>query len=122
MSITAIQKRIQKINEYKDENKKTKELLDTALENSEIYQEINKKAKAVAQEKRQAKEKIFESPENDKLVWKIKENKEEIKIQREILAQELVDYMKKNKTNEIDDIDGNKFRFEISVNLKKLNE
>ncbi|MDD3688195.1 MAG: hypothetical protein PHE56_15715 [Bacteroidales bacterium] len=122
MNIASIQKRIQKINEYKDENKKTKELLDAALDGSEIYQEVNKKSKSVAQEKRQVKEKIFESPENDKLVWKIKENQEEIKIQKEILAQELVDYMKKNNTNEISDIEGNKMRFEISVSLKKLND
>ncbi len=122
MSIIAIQKRIQKITEYKDENKKTKELLDAALENSEIYQEAHQKSKEIASQKKQIKERIFESPENDKLVWKIKENNEEVKIQREILAQELIEYSQKNKTNEINDIDGNKFRFELSVNLKKLNE
>lgn len=122
MSIIAIQKRIQKINEYKDENKKTKELLDAALENSDIYKEAHKKSKEVASQKKQIKDKILESPENDKLVWKIKENQEEIKIQKEILAQELVEYYQKEKTNEINDIDGNKLKFELSANLKKLNE
>lgn len=122
MTIVSIQKRIQKINEYKDENKKTKELLDNELKNSDMYQEALKKTKEANSYKKQIKDKIFERPENDKLLWKIKENLEEVKIQKEILAQELVEYYQHNKTNEINDIEGNKFRFEISVNLKKLNE
>ena len=120
--LASIQKRLQKINEYKEENKKTKELLDQELENSETYQEATKKAKEVATQKRNIKEKIFERPENDKLVWKIKENREEIKIQQDILAQELVQYYQKTKSNEIKDIEGKKFRFELKAKLSKLEE
>jgi hypothetical protein len=122
MDILSIQKRMQKINEYKDEIKKTKEMIDNILENSDIYKEAVKKAKETANQKKQAKETILEQPENDKLVWKIKENQEEIKIQKEILVQELIEYYQKTKSNEIKDLNGEIVKFQMSVNFKKTND
>ena len=69
--------------------------------------------------KKEIKEKIMSQPNMEELEWKIKENREEIKINNQILAEELSKYYIKNKSNQIEDADGEIRTFEISVKLSK---
>lgn len=119
MDIAQIQKRIRQINEYKDEIKKSKELIDDQLENNDEYREATKKAKEVAAAKRRIKEEIMNKAENEKIAWDMKEAKEEINTLKQILSTELVEYYQKNNTDEITDENGEKIKFSFSVKLMR---
>lgn len=120
MDISKIQKRITQINEYKEEIKKSNELINSQLENDTEYQEAVRKAKEISATKKRIKENILEDPSNEKIVWNIKEAKEEIQTQEQILSSELINYYQKNNTDEILDENGEKIKFKISIKLSKL--
>lgn len=117
MNIPQIQKRIQKIEEYKIQIQKAKEVIDEQLQSHPGYEQANKKSKEAQAEKKRIKEEVLSRPENDKLVWEIKENKEEIATLEQILSQELVEYYQKNKEDSIEDANGEKRKFRISVKI-----
>lgn len=115
MEISNIQNRLKVIEDYKNENKKAKELLKGSLENNEKFVEISEAVKDATTLKKKMKDEIYALPENEKLVWQIKENQEEIKINEEILSTELLSYYQKSKSNEIKDHKGVPRRFQLSV-------
>ena len=117
MNIATIQQRIHKIEEYKEEIKKAKNILDDQITSHPAYELANKKTKEAAAEKKRIKEEIYAKTENDKLVWEIKENKEEISTLEEILAGELVEFYQTSKTDKIPDVNGEERKFKISIKL-----
>ncbi len=121
MSISEIQKRIKIIEDYKEENKKSLEMIKSTLENDSKYSEVLETAKEANKLKKEIKDKIMGEPNMEELYWKIKENREEIKINNQILAQQLSQYLNTTKTNQIEDSEGQLRTFEISVKLSKKN-
>lgn len=119
MSLEKIQKRIKILEKYKEENKKSREMIKDTLESDDKYQEALETSKQAAKLKKEIKERIMEQPNMEELQWKIKENREEIKINNQILAQELSQYMQKTNSNQIEDDTGEIRTFEMSVKLSR---
>ena len=117
MNIAKIQQRIQKLEEYKIEIQKAKEILDDQISGHPAYETANQKSKEASSEKKRIKEEILAKPENDKLVWEIKENKEEIATLEQILAGELIEFYQTSKTDKIQDINGEERKFKISIKV-----
>ena len=76
MDISTIRKRIGMIEDLEEENKKSKELLKSALDNDSEYDKAAREAKEVLSKRRRIKERIMEEPGNKKVVEDIKANKE----------------------------------------------
>ena len=105
------------IEDLEEENKKSKELLKSALDNDSEYDKAAREAKEVLSKRRRIKERIMEEPGNKKVVEDIKANKEEIETLQEILSAELVDYYAKEKTDQIEDSSGVQRKFKLTVKL-----
>jgi len=117
MDISTIRNRIKMIDELEDENRVSKELLKSALENDVTYTEAAREAKEVLSKRRRIKDEIYSQTENEKVVEDIKANKEEIDTLQEILSAELAEYYTREKTDEIEDAKGAKRKFKVIVKL-----
>lgn len=117
MDQATIRNRMRMIDELEEENKVSKELLKSALENNEEYTAAAQETKEALTKRRRIKEKILEEPENKKVNENIKANKEEIKALHEILSAELVEYYQKNKTDQIEDSNGVQRKFKVIVKI-----
>ena len=109
------------IDDLDEENKKSKELLKSALDNDTEYEQVAREAKEVLSKRRRIKEKIMEEPGNKKVSEDIKANKEEIETLQEILSAELVEYYTKNKTDQIEDSSGVQRKFKLVVKFLPKN-
>ncbi|OQA53320.1 MAG: hypothetical protein BWY43_00091 [candidate division WS2 bacterium ADurb.Bin280] len=117
MELSTIQNRIKMIEDLESENKVSKDLLKSELENSEQYQKAAQEAKEAQTKKRREKELVMSKSECEKIVMDIKANNEEISTLKEILSVELSDYYQKNKTDEIIGHDGKQRKFKIIARL-----
>lgn len=115
MDTSTIRQRMKMIDELEDENKKSKELLKSALDNDIEYQKAQQETKETLSKRRRIKERIMEEPGNKKVVEDIKANKEEIETLQEILSAELVEYYSKEKTDQIEDSNGVQRKFKVVV-------
>ena len=117
MEISTIRNRIKMIEELEEENRASKELLKSVLENDATYTEAAREAKEALSKRKRIKDEICSQSENEKVVEDIKANKEEIDTLQEILSAELAEYYTKEKTDEIEDSSGAKRKFKITVKL-----
>lgn len=117
MDLSVIKERIKIIEDLEGENKKAKELLNSALENDEIFRKVAEEAKSINKKRKELRDSIMTREGNIKLVEDIRENLDEIKTLKEILAVELMDFHEKNKTDEFVDGAGDKRKFIFSVKL-----
>lgn len=122
MNISTIQKRIKMIEEYKEEIRKATEILKDQLDNHPEFAEATTKAKEAAAAKKRIKTEVLARKENEKIAWDIKENTEEIKAAQEILAGELIEFYQQNRSDSIEDAEGKKRKFKISVKLSPKNQ
>lgn len=101
-----IKTNVTSIDRNKNELKKLKEMLESALLNDEPYRLAMEKVKAAAKEKGTAKATIMQNPATKQLDEKVKdlttENKELLQAQSEYLRE----YAKLSGTNEIEGEDG----------------
>lgn len=123
MSIPEIQKRIEIIDKLTEENRYSQEMLRSELECDADYMDTVAKAKEINTKKKRLKEEIYEKGSNKELLEKVKENKEEISTNKEILAHELAKLYVTSNTNEIQDNSGDNRKFKINITLspKRLN-
>jgi len=117
MDLSVIKERISIIEKLEQDNKKSKELLNSALENDKAYTQVADEAKSAARKKKELRDAIYIQEGNAKLAEDIRENLDEIKTLREILSVELMSFYEKNKTDEITDSDGEKRKFKFNVKL-----
>ena len=122
MNISTIRNRIKMIEDLEEENRASKELLKSALENSRTYTEAAREAKEALSKRRRIKEEIYGESENAKVVEDIKANKEEIDTLQEILSAELAEYYAKEKTDEIEDAHGERRKFKITVKILPMGQ
>lgn len=121
MDLNVIKERIGIIERLEQENKVSRELIKSALDNSDAYKTAAEKAKETATEKKRIKDTIMSDPANNSAVESIKENMEEISTLKEILSAELMEYYQEKKTDEIEAADGTARKFKISIKLTRAN-
>lgn len=101
-----IKTNVTSIDRNKQELKKLKEMLESALLNDEPYREATQKVKEAAKEKGKAKAAVMMNPATKQLDEKVKdlttENKELLQAQSEYLRE----YARLSGTNEIEGEDG----------------
>lgn len=117
MDITAIQKRISRLEKYTVETREMKEMIKEELENDLSYCEVVDEAKALAQKKKQLKDDLLAAGPNQKILDSIKSNTEEIKLLKEILSAELIEVYAERRTDEIADAEGESRKFKINVKI-----
>lgn len=117
MEKESIQKRLQTIDQYKQENKAAKGMLKGELENSVEYVEAEQEAKEMTLKKKRLRDEIYNMPANQKLLEEIKHNNEEIATLEEILSAELFESYKENNVDEVVDHNGETRKLKIVVKL-----
>ena len=117
MDISAIQKRISKLEEYTRENRELKGMVKEELENELAYVEIVEEGKVIAAKKKDIKDEILGRGPNEEIMKKIAENAEEIATLTDILSAELIEVYTERKTDEIADESGQSRKFKINVKL-----
>lgn len=117
MDTSTIRNRIKMIDDLEAENKTSKDLLKSALENDGSYVEAAREAKEALSKRKRIKDTIYSQVENKKVVEDIRANVEEIETLQEILSTELANYYATAKTDNIEDAQGTKRKFKIIVKL-----
>jgi len=117
MDLKTIRERIRMIEDLEEENRVSKELINSALENNSEYEQSNEAVKETSKIKKNIKDQIMAEEANKNTLEDIKINREEIKTLKEILSAELAEFYTKNKTDEIQDASGQTRKFKITVRL-----
>ncbi len=113
----ALPRRISLIEKYKADIKVAKETLKQALKESPEYDAAVVEAQAATQKKKQIQDQIWSSAEYQSLLWKIKEDQEEIAALEEILTTELMHLYQTQNIDEVPDENGEPRKFKVSVKL-----
>lgn len=120
MNIDMIQRRLKIISDLQAEINKLKTNYDESLENNPTYQEAQKQEEEVKKIKEAAKvkvEKVKENPTLKGMQEQLRELKEEMKNNKDVLSQELADYYKESGSMEIADEEGNIKHIKFSAKL-----
>lgn len=115
MDISIIKERIGQVETFRNENKISRQALQNELDNDTDYLAVCEEMKAIQDKRKRIREAIWSKPETQKLLSDIKENREELTILQEILSTELMEYYAENKTDEIEDADGEQRKFKFSA-------
>lgn len=113
MELSTIHKRLTEVENYKQENKVAREALKNEMENNTAYLEACEEVKAATEKRKRIKSEILAQDETQKILIDINENKVELETLEEILSAELVEYHQENKTDEIEDAEGEKRQIKI---------
>ena len=114
---TNIDKRLTIISDLQDEINKLKALYEESLENDPQYQEMQEQEAEVKKEVKVKKEKVLLNSTYQNFQVQIKDLRKEIQENKEILAQDLVDYYKETGSLEVEDEEGNAKRIKFSARL-----
>lgn len=117
MALDSIHKKMAETENYKKENKVAREALKNELENNSAFLEACEEFKAASEKRKRIKEEILAKDEVQKIIIDINENKVELETLEEILSTELVEYVQENKTQEIEDAEGEKREIKIVAKL-----
>jgi len=117
MDESVIQKRLQILDDLAHELTKLRGDLEDALMDDPEYGKMLEKEEETKKVEKEKKERIMSTATVKGYKEEIKEKMQEVKENREILAQELLDYYKEKGTLEITDADGNVKRMKFSVKL-----
>ena len=116
--LEVVRRRLSILGKSEEELKVQKEMLSSLFENDPGYQEADAEVKEISKKKLDAKARISKTPQAQTLAAKIKELSDEIKDNKEMLSDELMQYYQTAGVTEIEDSDGNIQEFEIKVKLK----
>lgn len=114
---SVIQKRLKILDDLLKELNKLKDDLDGALQDDPNYGKFLEEREETKKDHKEKKGRIMATGVVKGYQVEIKEKIQEIKENREILSQELVDYYRENGTLEIVDANGNVKRMKFSVKL-----
>lgn len=117
MDIETIQKRIQIMEKYEEENRQAREMINSELESDDAYRQAVEEVKEIGKKKKLIKQEIMARDNNVQLGYTIKQNNEEIAAIKEILSVELVQYYTKNQTDKFTDAEGETRLFKLNVKL-----
>jgi hypothetical protein len=119
MSTEKITNRLKIISDISDEIKKVRALYVEDLEQDQSYVELQEEKKKVREQSRTHRLRALNNPTFNEYELHIKELREDMKENKEILAQEIVDYYKESGKMEIMDEEGHTRRVVFSVKLVK---
>lgn len=119
MSTEKINNRLKILDDIKQETKKLRAIYKETLEEKPSYQEIQEEKKKIRQQQQEQKLKFKNDPQIEEYELQLKELQEDMKENKEILAQELADYYKDTGSMEIIDDEGNTKRIIFSAKLVK---
>jgi len=119
MSTEKIANRLKIIKDISDEIKKVRALYTEDLEQDQSYIELQEDKKKIRDQSRTHKLRALNNPTFSEYELHLKELKEDIKENKEILAQEIADYYKESGKMEIIDEEGHTRRIVFSVKLIK---
>lgn len=120
MNIDVIKKRIKIIKDLQEEARSIKANLDENLNENQLVQESQQRKSEFKQEMVELDERIKaykDSPVIKDITEDLKEKKQEIKENKEILSQELADYYRENGTLEISDEEGTLYFIKFAAKL-----
>lgn len=117
MDQQVIQKRLKIIQELTEELNKLRDDLEQALMDNPEYTKMLEADEENKKLRKERKERVMSTALVKGYQEEIKQKLQEIRENKEILAQELVDYYRENGTLEITDADGNVKRVKFSVKL-----
>jgi len=115
MDSTAIQKRLELLEQAESEYRIKKEMLQDGLRSDEELMALEDDAKEVKKKATAHKQALMNEPENRKLQADMKDLAQDIKDTKQLLGDELVAYFMENKTLEYIDPSGEKKRFQVSA-------
>jgi len=116
-----IAKYIATIQKLKVESNEAKAMIDDALENNSEYRELVDAKKNATRECSIVKEQILNEPGNVELEKKLKDLRQEISEEKEMLSQELAVHLAKEGKSEITLPDGTTYTFKLSATLSAKN-
>jgi hypothetical protein len=117
MSNEMINKRLQIIDDLTTELNQIKSNYEETLENDPVYQEVEEEKEKVRNSTKEKTEKILLNSSYKAMADQLREKRQEIKEQKEVLAQELLDFYRESGQMEIEDPQGNVKRMKFSVRL-----
>jgi hypothetical protein len=117
MNKDMIEKRLLILNDLQGELNGLKEQYNDMLENDAQFQQVQEELTKIKTEAKEKQEKLLSNGVSKAIVEQMKEKRQEIKENKEILSQELVDYYKESGSMEIEDADGNVKRLKFNVTL-----
>ncbi len=117
MTEEVFKKRLKILDDLAHELVKLKGDLEDALMDDPNYSKMLEEEEETKKVKKEKKDRIMSTATVKGYQEEIKEKTQEIKENREILAQELVDYYRESGTLEITDADGNVKHMKFSVKL-----
>ena len=118
-STERIQNRIKILEDIKKETKKLKAVYQETIEEKQSNQEIQEEKKKMREQQQEHKLKVMKDPQLSEYDLQLKELAQDMKENKEILAQELADYYKDTGSQEITDDEGNRKRIIFSAKLVK---
>lgn len=101
-----IKNHIRTLDSRKEEIKKYKEMLNSALANDATYKLHEEEAKKTSKQKAATKAQILQLPANDSLVKKVRELTGELRETQNALSDYLREYQRLSGSNEIEGEDG----------------
>ena len=115
MDLSIIRERLGQVETLRQENKIARQALQNELDNETEYTQVCEELKAVLDKRKRIRETIWSKPETQKIILDIKENREELSTLQEILSTELMEYYSESKSDEIEDHNGEKRKFKLTI-------
>jgi phosphosulfolactate synthase (CoM biosynthesis protein A) len=122
METQMISKRLKILSDLQEEINRIKALYQDSLENDPKYQELQEQSQKFRDESKEQRQKIKQNDTLKSMDDQLKRIRQDMKENKEALAQELADYYKDSGSMEITDADGNVKRFVFSVRLTDQKE
>lgn len=112
-----VKRRIQIIDELSEELKELRSHKKDILENDDDYEEIKEKAKLVKDQEKAKKQQVLDDPSYQAIMDQMKEIRAEIRDQKDVLSQELLELYEEEGLTEIEDQNGNWKKLKFNVKL-----
>lgn len=120
METASISKRISLVEKLRHEQQTSKDMLDDALINDDEYRKLQMQVDTLKEDLAAKKSEILARESNEAVVVKHKEIGRDLKEEREVLAEELVEYYRQTQATEIESADGKKMKLKFSARLIPL--
>jgi hypothetical protein len=117
MNKDMIEKRMGILADLQDELNGLKVQYNDLLENDVTFQKVQEELTKIKAESKEKQDKLLSNGVSKAIVDQMREKRQEIKENKEILPQELVEYYKESGSMEIEDSEGNVKRMKFSVTL-----
>lgn len=118
MSLETIKKRIKIIHDLQERLRNIKDTSTGMIQDLLDVQEVESKYLSAKEEYDEKIKAVKGKPQIANALQEMKETKEEIKENKEIVSQELVEYYKETGSMEITDIDGTVYKVSFAAKLK----